>query len=58
MIMMEIDVISKKFGGKVMQKIENWFIIKRVGFRFINVIEYGFILGKAFDLVTFQFFFL
>lgn len=54
MTMMETDVTSKKFGGKVMQKIENWSTIKRAGSRPINVTEYGFTLGKALDLVTLQ----
>lgn len=52
MTMMETDVMSKKFGGKVMQKTENWSRIGRPGFLPINVSDYGFTLGKSFNLVT------
>lgn len=52
MTMMETDVMSKKFGGKVMQKTENWSRIERPGFLPINVSDYGFTLGKSFNLVT------
>jgi hypothetical protein len=52
MTMMEIDVMSKKLGGKVMQKTENWSRIGRPGFLPINVTDYGFTLGKSFNLVT------
>lgn len=51
MTMMETDVTSKKFRGKVMQKIENWSRIKRPGFLPINVTNYDFTLGKSFNLV-------
>jgi len=52
MTMMETDVMSKKLGGKVMQKTENWSRIGRPGFLPINVTDYGFTLGKSFNLVT------
>lgn len=52
MTMMETDVMSKKSGGKVMQKTENWSRIGRPGFLPINVSDYGFTLGKSFNLVT------
>ena len=52
MTMMETDVMSKKHGGKVMQKTENWSRIGRPGFLPINVTDYGFTLGKSFNLVT------
>lgn len=50
--MMETDVTSKNFGGKVMEKTENWSRIRRPGFLPINVTDYGFTLGKSFNLVT------
>lgn len=52
MTMMETDVMSKKSGGKMMQKTENWSRIGRPGFLPINVSDYGFTLGKSFNLVT------
>jgi hypothetical protein len=54
MTMMETDVTSKKFGGKVMQKIENWSRIRRSGFLPIDVTHHGFTQGKSFNLVTFK----
>lgn len=44
----------KKIGGKVMQKTENWSRIRRPGFLPVSVTDYGFTLGKSFDLVTLQ----
>lgn len=35
-----------------MQKTENWSRIGRPGFLPINVTDYGFTLGKSFNLVT------
>ena len=52
MTMMETDVPSKNFGGKVMQKTGNWSRIRRPGFLPINVTDYGFTLGKSFNLAT------
>ena len=52
MTMMETDVMSKRSGGKMMQKTENWSRIGRPGFLPINVSDYGFTLGKSFNLVT------
>ena len=55
MTMMETDVMSKKLGGKVMQKTENWSRIGRPGFLPINVTDYGFTLGKSFNLMGLSF---
>lgn len=52
MKVMETDVTSKKCQGRVMHKRENWSRIGRPGFLPIDVTDYGFTLGKSFNLVT------
>ena len=53
MAMMETDVTSEKNGGKVMQKIENWSRIRRLGF-FPSTSLTVMTLSRSCNLLTYQ----